>query len=323
MTPFSGNYIDLIIVLVLVYFASSAFRYGFLLILADFASFFVSLLLSLRVYQYLSDFFKNNFTLTKSLSDALGFLVAAILIETVLGQIFYWLISKLPKKLRNSKINKYLGIVPAVGEGVVFTAFILTLIISLPVRPNIKRDITNSKIGSYLVEKTSGVERSINKVFGGIIDNSLTYFTVKEGSRESVKLDSEVGDLTVDEESESQMFTMVNAERTKRGLEALAWAPNVVPVTRAHAKDMWERHYFSHYSPEGKDVGDRLNAAKISYSIAGENLALAPTIQTAHTGLMNSEGHRENILETRFKKVGIGVIDNGFYGKMFVQVFTD
>ncbi len=70
-------------------------------------------------------------------------------------------------------------------------------------------------------------------------------------------------------------------------------------------------------------MGDRLNEAAISYSVAGENLALAPTVQTAHNGLMNSEGHRKNILDPEFKKLGVGVIDNGVYGKMFVQVFTD
>ena len=320
---FNGNYIDLIILLVLVYFASSAFRFGFLLILADFASFLLSLLVSLRVYQFVSKIFESNFNLAKSLSDAIGFLIAAVVIESFLGKFFYFLVSKLPKKIRKSESNKYLGIIPAVGEGIVFIAFILTLIISLPVRPSIKRDITNSKIGSYLIEKTSGVERSVNKVFGGIIDDSLTYFTVKQGSHESVNLDSEVVKLTVDEAAESQMLGLVNAERVKQGVPALIWDPDTVPIARAHATDMWERRYFSHYSPEGKDIGDRLDGAKIKYAIAGENLALAPTLQTAHTGLMNSEGHRENILDTRFKKVGIGVIDNGIYGKMFVQVFTD
>jgi uncharacterized protein YkwD len=38
---------------------------------------------------------------------------------------------------------------------------------------------------------------------------------------------------------------------------------------------------------------------------------------------MNSEGHRKNILDPEFKRLGIGVIDNGVYGKMFVQIFTD
>jgi uncharacterized protein YkwD len=117
--------------------------------------------------------------------------------------------------------------------------------------------------------------------------------------------------LTVDEKSESQMFAKVNIERKKLAITELVWEPNLVPVARSHAKDMWERKYFSHYSPEGKDVGDRFMEANIKYSFAGENLALAPTVTTAHTGLMNSKGHRENILEPRFKKIGIGVIDNG------------
>ena len=111
--------------------------------------------------------------------------------------------------------------------------------------------------------------------------------------------------------------------RRKRGLHELTWRPEVVPVAREHARDMWEREYFGHVSPEGKDVGDRLEEAGVSYTFAGENLALAPTVITAHNGLMNSEGHRENILEEEFNRMGIGVIDNGVNGKMFVQVFTN
>ncbi len=323
MFPIDGNYIDLAIILIIVYFVTGAFRYGFLVLVADFLSFLLSLLVSLRFYKFVSSFLDSSFNLSKSFSDALGFLISAILIETILGQVLYFLISKFPKRIRNSKVNKYLGVVPALGEGIVFLAFVLTLIISLPIKPTIKKDIMSSKIGSYFIEKTSSLEKSVKQIFGGIIDDSLTYFTIKEGSRESVKLDNDIQNLTIDEASETQMLQMVNAERAKVGADPLVWNPSVVPVARAHAKDMWERHYFSHYSPEGKDVGDRLNAAKVSYSLAGENLALAPTLQTAHTGLMNSEGHRENILEPRFKKLGVGVIDNGIYGKMFVQIFTD
>lgn len=319
----NGNYIDLIIILVLAYFVGSAWRYGFFLIVADFISFLLSLLISLRVYKFVSVFFNTNFNLGKSLSDALGFLISAILIETILGQLFSWLVGRLPEKIRRSKINKYLGTIPALGEGIIFTAFILTLFISLPVRPSIKKDITNSKIGSYLIVKTSSLEKTVNKVFGGIIEDSLTYFTVKPGSKDTIQLDSEVQELTIDKASETQMLAIVNSERAKVGVSALAWEPKLVPVGRAHARDMWERSYFSHYSPEGKDVGDRLSEAKIKFMVAGENLALAPTLQTAHTGLMNSEGHRENILEPSFNKMGIGIIDNGIYGKMFVQVFTD
>jgi uncharacterized protein YkwD len=119
------------------------------------------------------------------------------------------------------------------------------------------------------------------------------------------------------------MFSLVNSERRKMGLLELVWSDELAAVARSHAEDMWRRKYFSHYSPEGDDVGDRLNRANIYYTFAGENLALAPTLLTAHSGLMNSDGHRRNILESQFRKIGIGVIDNEIYGKMFVQVFTD
>jgi uncharacterized protein YkwD len=56
---------------------------------------------------------------------------------------------------------------------------------------------------------------------------------------------------------------------------------------------------------------------------AGENLAYAPSVAIAHEGLMNSPGHRENILRASFNKLGVGVIDAGVNGKMFCQEFTN
>lgn len=323
MNLLDGNYIDLLILLVLIYFASEAIRHGFWVILADFFAFLGSLIISLRAYKLLAGILRVNFSLPHSVANALGFLITAILSEAVLGFVLAHLISFIPKKLRKHKLSKALAVIPALGEGLILTAFLLTLTLGLPVRPAIKKDITESKIGSLILERTSKVEKAINEVFGGVIDDSLTYLTVKPGSKESVPLKVDKVALSVDEASETQMFSLVNAERRKQGTAGLVLNPEIVIVARAHAKDMWERKYFGHISPEGKDVGDRLDAAGVRYFLAGENLALAPTVTTAMNGLLNSEGHRANILEPKFKKVGIGVIDNGVYGKMFVQVFTD
>lgn len=319
----NGNYIDLIIILVLIYFASEAWRHGFFILLADFLSFLGSLVLSLRFYKYVSEFLKVNFSLNLSISNALGFLFSAIIIESVLGVIFGLLVHKLPDTFKKHKLNKLLGILPGVGEGLILISFLLTLIIALPVKPQIKTDIEQSKIGSIVLKQTTLAERYINEIFGGVINDSLTYFTVKPDSNESVKLNITKFNLKIDETAESEMFKRLNNERKKLAIPELIWDPAIVSVARSHAKDMWERSYFSHYSPEGNDVGNRLGKANVKYTFAGENLAMAPTLTMAHTGLMNSKGHRENILETRFKKIGIGVIDNGVYGKMFVQVFTD
>ena len=319
----NGNYIDLIIILVLIYFATEAWRHGFWILLADFVSFLGSLILSLKFYKYISEFLKINFSLNLSIANALGFLFSAILVESFLGLFFGYLIYKLPKKIRNHKLNNILRILPGVGEGLILISFLLTLIIALPIKPQLKIDIENSRIGSIILQQTTLAEKYINEVFGGVINDSLTYFTIKPNTDESVKLNIASFNLVIDEKAETGLLSKVNEERKKLAIPELIWESSLVPVARNHAKDMWNRSYFSHYSPEGKDVGDRLNGAGIKYNFAGENLALAPTLGTAHTGLMNSKGHRENILEVRFKRIGIGVIDNGVYGKMFVQVFTD
>ena len=318
-----GNYIDLIIIFGLIYFGSNAFNHGFWVLMADFAAFSGSLIFSLRTYKFLSDILRVNFAITPSIANALGFLLSAIILESLLGVIFGLILKKLPQKIIRHKLSKILGIIPALGEGLILISFLLTLMMSLPVRPVIKSDIEDSKIGSLILRKTVVVEKLLGEVFGGVINDSLTYLTIKPEAKESIPLETRKTELTIDESSEALMFSKVNEERRKMNVVELVWEPKLGPVARSHDKDMWERKYFSHYSPEGDDVGDRLNEAGVLYSFAGENLALAPTVQTAHTGLMNSEGHRENILEPKFKKIGIGVVDNGVYGKMFVQVFTD
>ena len=319
----NGNWVDLAILLILIYFASEASRHGVWVILADFVSFLGALLISLRAYKFTAGFLRTNFSLSHSISNALGFLITAIILEALFGYILGHALTKLPKKYWQNKWSKFLALLPAVGEGIILIAFILTLIMGLPLKPSIKNDVVDSKIGSYILRQTSGAEKAVNEIFGGVVEDSLTYLIIKPGSKESVPLSVERAELSVDTVSEGEMFKLVNEERRKQGTKELIWNPEIVPVARAHAKDMWERKYFGHYSPEGDDVGDRLDKVDIRYSLAGENLALAPTLSTAHNGLMNSEGHRANILEPKFRRVGIGIIDNGVYGKMFVQVFTD
>ena len=319
----NGNWVDLVIILVLAFFIAEGVRLGFWTVLSGFASFLGALVISLRAYQFAAQLFRANFSLSHSVSNALGFLATAIIAETVLAYLLSILVARLPKKFWKNWWNRLLAVFPAFGEGLVLTAFGLTLIIGLPIKPSIKADIADSRIGSRILRQTSGVEAKINEIFGGVIEDSLTYLTVKPGSRKRIEIKVEKRQLSVDEEAEAEMFKLVNEERKKSGLPGLIWKQEIVPVARAHATDMWEGSYFGHVSPEGKDVGDRLERVGIDYLVAGENLALAPTLSTAHMGLINSPGHRANILEEKFTKVGVGVIDNGVYGKMFVQVFTN
>jgi uncharacterized protein YkwD len=119
------------------------------------------------------------------------------------------------------------------------------------------------------------------------------------------------------------MLELVNRERAANGLEPLASDPEMTEVARRHSADMFERGYFSHNTPENKTPFDRMRAADVRFRTAGENLALAPTLSIAHTGLMNSPGHRANILEPRYGRLGIGILDGGRRGLMITQNFRN
>lgn len=130
-------------------------------------------------------------------------------------------------------------------------------------------------------------------------------------------------ELVDDPVAEEELLALVNAERARAGLRPLALDPALVPVARAHAAEMFTLGYFAHESPVTGDPFDRMAAAGLGYVVAGENLAYAPDVPTVHRGLMNSPGHRANILNPDFGRLGIGIVRSRYHGLMVVQAFRD
>lgn len=318
-----GNWVDFVILVVLAFYLVEGWERGFWVLIADFASFIGSLAIALRFYPAASQLLTDNFALAHSFANAIGFFLVAAVSEPALFLVGRRALKSLPQKAWKTRWNQVLGILPALANGLVLVAFVATLFVALPLRPQVKQDITNSRIGGYLVGKTVAFEKTLADVFGEAIQESLTYLTVQPESQERIELNFQAPNLVVDEASEVAMLALVNQERRARGIPELAWDPEIVLVAREHSRDMWQRQYFSHINPDGEDPADRLAGDGIEFTIAGENIALAPTVSLAHQGLMNSQGHRENILDPEFKKIGIGIIDGGVYGKMFTQNFTD
>jgi len=117
------------------------------------------------------------------------------------------------------------------------------------------------------------------------------------------------------------MLDLVNQERARAGLQSLTMDMNLVKLARMKGQDMIAGGYFAHNSPTYGSPFDMMKKYGVSYRYAGENLAGAPTVESAHTNLMNSPEHRANILNANYTKVGIGMVSGGPYGKMFVQMF--
>ncbi len=125
-------------------------------------------------------------------------------------------------------------------------------------------------------------------------------------------------ELSVDEQ---KMFALINQERKKAGLKPLANDAEAAKVARIKANEMIDKNYFSHYSPTYGSPFKMLRSFGVSYRMAGENIAGNWSIDDAHQRLMNSSGHRMNIMNSAYTHVGIGIVNGGPYGKMFVQIF--
>jgi uncharacterized protein YkwD len=117
---------------------------------------------------------------------------------------------------------------------------------------------------------------------------------------------------------ESKMVNLVNQERTNAGLAALKFDSTLRAGAMSHSVDMSKNNYFSHTSPTLGGFSERLAAAGIKYSAAGENIALYGSVEQAHVGLMNSPGHRANIMNVNFTRVGIAIVWNADKGAYYI-----
>jgi uncharacterized YkwD family protein len=120
---------------------------------------------------------------------------------------------------------------------------------------------------------------------------------------------------------EAKMVSLVNQERMGQGLKPLGVNSQLTSLARLKSEDMVKNNYFSHNSPTYGSPFDMMKNAGIRYSTAGENLAGASTTESAHQNLMNSAGHRANILNASFTQIGIGIASGSPYGKIFTQMF--
>nr|WP_280616470.1 CAP domain-containing protein [Heyndrickxia oleronia] len=119
--------------------------------------------------------------------------------------------------------------------------------------------------------------------------------------------------------SEKQIFDLTNIIRERFGLNKLEWDQKTADVAYKHSKDMFSEKYFSHESPKYGDLKKRLDSEQVFYQLAGENIAAQYMDgPSAVEGWLNSEGHRESLLESKFTHIGVGV-----YQKYYTQNFIE
>ncbi len=121
------------------------------------------------------------------------------------------------------------------------------------------------------------------------------------------------------------VIRLTNIERQKLGLPTVVENQVLDKAAEAKAQNMFAENYWAHFSPSGKDPWSFILGAGYKFSFAGENLAKNfSDSQSVVTAWMNSPSHRENVVNGKYKDIGVAVLDgtlNGQNTTLVVQMF--
>ncbi len=316
------NWIDLVLILTFVLLTWIGFHRGFIVGSLDLLSWAGSFIVAYMCYDYTKTLLARLFDLNVWLLPV-SFLSTLIITRLILGLLTGFIIRSVPQTSNENLLNKFLGVVPGAINGVIIAVVLSALLLSLPFKDTINSEARTSYLAPKLAMQSEWANKKLAPVFDEAVRHTLNSLTVKPGSHEKVSLGFKYDNGKIRPFLEAEMLKLVNEERAKVGLKPLKADPELTAVARAHSADMLSKGYFAHESLDGRSPFDRMRDANVKFYNAGENLALAQTLEIAHTNLMNSPGHRANILQPSFGRLGIGILDGGFYGLMISQEFRD
>lgn len=317
------NVIDLILLLIILISVWIGYLHGFVMGTFQLISWVGSVILGFLFYQYLADFFKQYIPALNIWTLPVAFIVTVIIARLLLSFFTNKIIRATPQQVHYHQANRLLGVFPGFANGFINAVIAAALLFAMPLWDGLTAHTQESKIANKLAAQAEWLNEKIAPIFNDAVRQSMNKLTVEPKSDETVNFRFRVKNPKARPDLEAEMLELINEERRKVGKQPLKADPEMREVARAHSKDMFARGYFSHYTPERTDPFDRMRSAGVKFLTAGENLAFGKTLSLCHQGLMNSPGHRANILHAAFGRVGIGILDGGVYGLMISQEFRN
>ena len=321
--------VDLVLLGVIVLFGLGGLRRGFVGGALGLVGLFATVAVALAVAGPLAQWVRAAFPAfpaTDTLLRLLAFVVAlglAQMVFSVVVRIVQGALSPVRRSLGPlATADRLLGFLPGAITGILVIALVITPLRLFPAA----RSVSDLLDQSALAREISRLVGDWSPQLEGLLQNVAGNGGVALPSRiiepgENVQV-PRTQDVQPDAEAEARMLDLINVERLRAGLRPLVADERLREVARQHSQEMFRLGYFAHVSPSAGSPADRLQRSGVPFATAGENLAYAPTVEVAHSGLMASPGHRKNILTPEFSRVGIGVMRGGLYGRMFTQNFA-
>ena len=321
------EYIELFVYIFIVFFVINGWKKGFLLQFFYLMVLLISIALSFRysdqVGSYISSWFNSNI----QLSEIFGGVLIFITVLTVSSFFQNFLANN--KKQRDVG-NKLLGgFVSLLVSNLILTLiFTITSIISVP--QFFEDTIENSNLVSFYIDTSGTPQQALELITG--TDLIKVVSRIKDLTGKSSVVVGEQGcieipkyslsNLSNNNEQKDELYALLLTERSNQNLAPLELSEKLSVIALNYAYTMYQDGFWCHKNPKnGELVGDRLSKQGFPYIDIGENLALSSSVRSGHISLMNSESHKNTILDNEFKRVGIGIV-SGPLGLIIVQIFS-
>ena len=321
------EYIELFVYIFIVFFVINGWKKGFLLQFFYLMVLLISIALSFRysdqVGSYISSWFNSNI----QLSEIFGGVLIFITVLTVSSFFQNFLANN--KKQRDVG-NKILGgFVSLLVSNLILTLiFTITSILSVP--QFFEDTLENSNLVSFYTDTSGTPQQALELITG--TDLIKVVSRIKDLTGKSSVVVGEQGcieipkyslsNLSNNNEQKDELYELLLTERSNQNLAPLELSEKLSNIALNYAYVMYQDGFWCHKNPKnGELVGDRLSKQGFPYIDIGENLALSSSVRSGHISLMNSESHKNTILDNEFKRVGIGIV-SGPLGLIIVQIFS-
>jgi uncharacterized protein YkwD/uncharacterized membrane protein required for colicin V production len=320
--------IEVILAAYLVAHTWRGYRLGFLFQAAELIRVAIAFVIAVRFFPNASALLQTFFGWSQPLLTIGGFAAAFVAAWIMLAIVFAFTVNPAIRLIDRVPgagfLDSMSGAALALVKTLLWLAIVLNVIVAIPSSGGLRTAVLETHIGSAILSASAAYVPRAQSLLGTTgVQSLLTLLPEAAGTQGQPLLRIPPGvPVQPDLGAEQAMFTYVNRERQIVGAPALQLDAELSAVARMHSLDMFNHGYFSHNTPDGRTPFNRMHDAGIQYSAAGENIAYAPDVALADAGLMNSPEHKANILDPRFTRIGIGVVNGGLFEEMFTQDFA-
>ena len=320
------EYVDILLYLFIFYFLYFGWKNGSIMVIFYISALLLAIFSSFRYSEQVGTYISNWLNSGRQLSELFAGVIIFIGVITISSLIQNIILSI---KGKNDTGSKLLGSVLSLLLSNLMLTFAFTIVSLINTTPLIEDYLERSELVSFYTDADGTPQQALEVVIGN--DLLKVVSRIKDLTGQSSVVVDEFGCLEIPKVSKPkllakngesrEMFEIINIERINENVDPVEFSQRLSDIANEYAFLMYEEGFWCHKNPlNGQQVGDRLSEVGLPYKTVAENLAISSTLVSGHESLMSSETHKNTILDSEFKRVGVGIV-SGPLGLIIVQIF--